>query len=130
MDDATAGTLTGIERDRIRLLVAGDAGGAAAYHADDFELITPSGSVLSRDTYLERIRSGHLDYTRWEPGVIAVRTYGDAAILRYPAEMVLASGDPVADATPVVLHLWHTDLYERRGGRWQVVWSQATRVAR
>jgi len=24
--------------------------------------------------------------------------------------------------------LWHTDLYERRGGRWQVVWSHATLI--
>ena len=23
---------------------------------------------------------------------------------------------------------WHTDGYERRDGRWQVVWSQATRI--
>ena len=23
---------------------------------------------------------------------------------------------------------WHTDLYERREGRWQVVWSQATGI--
>jgi hypothetical protein len=108
--------------------VAGDAEGAAAFHADDFQLITPSGSVLSRAEYLDRIRSSRLDYARWEPGEIVVRTYGDAAVLRYPAEMVLATGDPDADAVPVVLHLWHTDHYERRHGRWQVVWSQATVV--
>ena len=24
---------------------------------------------------------------------------------------------------------WHTDLYELRDGRWQVVWSQATAIA-
>ena len=23
---------------------------------------------------------------------------------------------------------WHTDIYELRDGRWQVVWSQATRI--
>ena len=23
---------------------------------------------------------------------------------------------------------WHTDLYEQRDGRWQVVWSQATGI--
>jgi hypothetical protein len=26
------------------------------------------------------------------------------------------------------LHAWHTDVYERRDGRWQVVWSQATTI--
>jgi hypothetical protein len=128
MDDTTTGSLARIERDRLRLLVAADVDGAAALHADDFQLITPSGSVLSRDEYLDRIRTGRIDYTRWEPGEIVVRTYGDVAVLRYPAEMVLASGDPTVDATPVVLRLWHTDLYERRDGRWQVVWSQATEI--
>jgi hypothetical protein len=24
--------------------------------------------------------------------------------------------------------MWHTDYYERREGRWQVVWSHATRI--
>ena len=24
--------------------------------------------------------------------------------------------------------LWHTDLYEKNNGRWQVVWSQATTI--
>jgi len=23
---------------------------------------------------------------------------------------------------------WHTDLYERRDGQWQVVWSHATEI--
>jgi Domain of unknown function (DUF4440) len=128
MDDTSSGAIAVIERERIRLLVDGDADGATAYHADDFQLITPSGSVLSRGEYLERIRSGRLDYTKWDAGEMVVRTYREAAVLRYPAEMILASGDPLADATPVVLRLWHTDLYERRDGRWQVVWSQATNV--
>ena len=25
-------------------------------------------------------------------------------------------------------HFWHTDVYERRNGAWQVVWSQATQI--
>jgi hypothetical protein len=126
MDDANEGTLTRIERERLRLLVDADVDRVASFHADDFQLITPSGRPLSKDGYLEGVRSGRIAYTRWEAGDIVVRSYGDAAVLRYPAEMVLASGDPGADAFPVVIRLWHTDLYERRNGRWQVVWSQAT----
>jgi hypothetical protein len=29
---------------------------------------------------------------------------------------------------PMLLHCWHTDSYEQRDGRWQVVWSQATEI--
>ena len=128
MDDTNPGMLARIERERLRLLVDADVDRAAEFHADDFQLITPSGRPLSKDGYLERIRSGRIDYRRWEAGDIVVRTYGDAAVLRYQAEMVLASGDPVADASPVVMRLWHTDLYELRDGRWQIVWSQATEI--
>jgi hypothetical protein len=128
VDDGNASDLAQIERERLRLLVAADADGAIPFHADDFQLITPSGRVLSRDEYLDRIRSGDLDYRRWEPGDIVVRTHGDTAVLRYRAEMVIGSGDPGADATPVVMRLWHTDCYEFRDGRWQVVWSQATEI--
>jgi hypothetical protein len=128
MDTANERTLAEIERERLRLLVDADADGASPLHADDFQLITPSGRALSKGDYLDRIRSGRLEYRRWEAGDIIVRTYGDAAVLRYQAEMVLASGEPAADAVPVVMHLWHTDLYERRDGHWQVVWSQATEI--
>jgi len=128
MHDTDPGMLARIERERLRLLVDADVDGAAELHADDFQLITPSGRSLSKDGYLERIRSGRIDYRRWEAGEIVVRTYGDAAVLRYRAEMILASGDPVADVSPVVMRLWHTDLYELRDGRWQIVWSQATEI--
>jgi hypothetical protein len=128
MDDTNPGPLARVERERLRLLVDADIDRAAEFHADDFQLITPSGTLLSKDVYLARIRSGRIDYRRWEAGEIVVRRYGDAAVLRYQAEMVLASGDPVADASPVVMRLWHTDLYERRDGRWQIVWSQATEI--
>jgi len=128
VDDPNLGRLARIERERLHLLVDADVERAARLHADDFELITPSGRALSKDEYLGRIRSGRIDYTRWDAGDIVVRSYRGAAVLRYRAEMVLASGNPAADAVPVVMHLWHTDLYERRSGRWQVVWSQATEI--
>jgi hypothetical protein len=126
MDHPDPDKLASIERERLRLLVEGDVDAAAAFHADDFQLITPSGRPLSKAGYLERIRSGRISYARWDAGDIVVRAHGDAAVLRYHAEMVLDSGDKTAEADPVVLRLWHTDLYERRNGRWQVVWSQAT----
>jgi hypothetical protein len=119
MSDAAA-ELTRIERERMRLLVAADVDAAAPLHADHFQLITPSGVALSRAEYLAEVRAGDIDYTRWEAGEISVRLQGDdAAVLRYQAEMEMGG---------IVRRLWHTDLYERREGRWQVVWSQATAI--
>jgi hypothetical protein len=54
-----------------------------------------------------------------------VRTYRAAAVVRYQARIeVEFDGGIDADL------FWHTDLYEYRDGRWQAVWSHATRIRR
>jgi hypothetical protein len=116
--------IAAIERDRLRALVSRDIERAARIHADDFELVTPSGRVLSKARYLEAVRSGDIAYAAWEPGEIDVRLQGDVAVLRDPAEIAFV----VDGAATVRRRYRHMDLYERREGRWQVVWSQATRI--
>ncbi len=116
--------LDAIERERLRALVEADIGRAAELHADDFLLITPSGRVLSKDGCLEAVRSGDIAYALWEAGEIVVRSYGDVAVIRYPSEIAFTVD---GRRTPRG-RFWHIDLYERRDGRWQVVWSQATAI--
>ena len=55
------------ERERLQALVAADLDVADRLHADDFQLITPSGLVLSKEQYLGKIASGELNYQVWEP---------------------------------------------------------------
>lgn len=95
---------------------------ARLLHADDFQLINPVGVPSSKEQYLGAVASGELDYQTWEPGQIDVRVYGGAAVIRYRSQLRVSVGGRDLGLRP---H-WHTDLYERRGGRWQVVWSQAT----
>lgn len=113
-----------IERSRLRALVAGDIDTAQRLHADDFQLITPIGAALSREQYLGAIAAGHIKYSVWEPGDIAVRLYGAAGVIRYRARLEVKFGGHQVPLTDY----WHTDSYEYRGGRWLVVWSQATTV--
>lgn len=112
------------ERSRLHALVAADMQAARALHADDFQLITPIGSMLSREQYLGAVAAGHMRYLSWEPGEIAVRLYGTAAVLRYQAQLEIVFG---GHAVPRARY-WHMDSYEWRDGRWQAVWSQATAV--
>jgi len=110
------------ERERLRALVAADVGIAGPLHADDFQLINPRGQSVSKEEYLGRIASGTLDYVVWEPGSIDVRLYDGAAVIRYQSQLeVVVDGHRVPRQ-----RYWHTDSYEKREGRWQVVWSQAT----
>jgi hypothetical protein len=121
---AVAEQIRAVEQTRLRALVAGDVAAASDLHAQDFQLITPVGAVLSRDDYLMAIATGRIDYVAWEPGAIDVRVYGNAAVIRYQATLeVVFAGHPVPRAT-----YWHTDSYENIDGQWRVVWSQATEI--
>jgi hypothetical protein len=119
-----ADELRATERERLRSLVEGDIETARRIHADDFQLINPSGVALSKTEYLREIASGNLDYLVWDPDTIEVRRYGEAAVVRYQARaQAIAAGQKTA-----LRRFWHTDVYEKRDGRWQAVWSQATLI--
>jgi uncharacterized protein (TIGR02246 family) len=121
-----AEVLRATELDRLRALVEGDLDRARELHAEDFQLITPSGQELSRDEYLEGVASGDLNYLSWNAGPIEVRMSADdtAAVIRYRSELEMVAGGHHVPRQ----RYWHTDLYERHDGRWQVIWSHATRI--
>ena len=111
---------------RDRALVDADMPTLEKIHASDYQLITPDGTVLSRADFLDSVASRDLDYLTFRPiSPIQVRLLGDdAAAVRYESyiDVVIAGFGRIANDN------WHTDLYERRSGHWQVVWSQATPV--
>ena len=121
-EDHDAELLRSTERERLRALVTGDVERAKQLHTEDFQLINPLGGVLSKEQYLGGIGSGQLRYLSWEPESIAVRLYGDVAVLRYRSQLdIMVQGRHIPRQ-----RYWHTDLYERHGAQWQVVWSHAT----
>jgi Domain of unknown function (DUF4440) len=120
--DQEAELLRSTERERLRVLVAGDVERAAQLHTEDFQLINPLGGALSKEQYLGGIGSGQIHYLYWEPESIAVRLYADVAVIRYRSELeIVVKGHHIPRQ-----RYWHTDLYERHGTQWQVVWSHAT----
>jgi hypothetical protein len=110
------------ERSRLRALVAADLVAANALHAADFQLVTPGGETISKEQYLAGVASREIDYRRWEPETIESRVCGDAGCVRYRSTIEIA----VDGRELGVVRCWHTDYYEHRDGRWQVVFSQAT----
>jgi hypothetical protein len=113
-----------LERQRLRALVAADIERANDLHADDFQLINPAGRTYTKAQYLGDVASGDINYQVWEPAEIAVVLGTEVAVVRYEAEMeIILSGQAFPRN-----RLWHTDVYVQRDGRWQVIWSQATRI--
>jgi hypothetical protein len=121
-EDRDAELLRSTERERLRALVTRDVERAQELHTDDFQLINPLGGALSKEQYLGGISSGQIHYLYWEPESIAVRLYGDAAVIRYRSQLeIVVQGRHIPRQ-----RYWHTDFYERHGLQWQVVWSHAT----
>jgi hypothetical protein len=114
-----------IERERLRSLVDADLATARRLHAEDFQLITPAGVALSRDDYLGGVESGQPEYRAWEADEITVRLYDDVAVIRYrDVRFDVYRDDQLVHSGP----MYHTNLYERRDGEWQIVWSQASGI--
>ena len=110
---------------RDRALVDADMPALEKIHASDYQLITPDGTVLSRADFLNSVASGDLNYLTFRAiSPIRVRLLGDAAAVRYESHIDIV----VRGFGRIASDNWHTDLYERRSGHWQVVWSQATPV--
>ena len=118
---SAATMLPDIERQRLRALVSADIATAEPLHDENYQLVTPNGSDMTKEDYLGAIGSGQLRYRVFE-AVSDIAVLGDApvAVLRYQARISF-------DDRPGML-CWHTDCYRQRDGRWQVVWSQATRI--
>jgi len=92
--------------------------------APDFQLINPAGAALSRDEFLGGVDAGVIDFLALDPtSPIAVRLSGDSATLRYQTAF-----DLVVAGTHLTHEAWTTALYERRNGRWQIVWGQTTAI--
>lgn len=120
-----ADLIRSIERQRLEAMVNADIEVAAPLHSDDFQLINPGGGALSKEEYLGLLASGDVDYLVWEPiSEIEVRLYGPTTgVIRYQSQT-----DIVVFGEKSSMQNWHTDLYEKRDGEWQVVWSQATTI--
>jgi len=114
--NGSADAVRATERQRIRALLRHDLDVTEKLHAADFELINPLGEVVSREDYIDS--GAAFAYTVWKIiSPIRVRVHGDSAVIRYESEIEIHG---------MRGHDWHTDFYEKRDGRWQIVWSQAT----
>lgn len=124
MGDSEAEVLS-LERSRLQSLAERDMVVAERLHAEDYQLITPAGTTLTKATYLADVASKRLEYLAFEPtSPIAVRAVPGLVVLRYVAGIRLSVG--VADELEI--NAWHTDHYEKRDGVWVAVWSQATEI--
>jgi hypothetical protein len=121
---ATRNQIRSLEQRERQDVVDANAADLDRLLATDFTLITPDGQLLSRDGYLLALASGDLDFRVFEPvSPIAIHTDGQQAVVNFSSRLDVSSG------TRHLKHeAWHTHVWEKSHGRWQMVWSQTTAV--
>jgi ketosteroid isomerase-like protein len=122
-DQAFIEEIKKLESDRLAAGVRKDIEAVSAATADDYIQIDIDGKVLDRAATLQRIKSSYAQLSSNAVDEMVVRIYGNTAVLTARAKSKgILNGKEFGGA------LRYTRVYVKRGGRWQVVLFQQTRV--
>lgn len=104
--------------------IKGDTSTLEALLSDDFVGINPNGDIASKAQDVKDLKDGTTDFESFDPSEVKVRVFGDAAVLtgRYRVKLKYKGRD-IDDRVRT------TEVFARRGGKWQCVSMQVTRVA-
>lgn len=86
--------------------------------ADDFIVTNPFGQFLNKQQTLARVRSGEIDFERFERTLDYVKVYGDAAVAAGTETMVPRAKMNGAGST---IRLRMTTMWIRQQGTWREV---------
>jgi len=104
-------------------LVRGDIAVLDRLEADDWAGVDPSGHASTKAASLQAVREGHYRATQFRCEEIAVRLFGETAIVS-----VRSSVEATYDGQDCGGIFRFTDVWVRRRGLWQCVASHATRM--
>ncbi len=105
-------------------IVSGDVAALNRLMADDVTYSHASGKTDTKQTYIERIRSGAQKYVsfRYDEGT-KVRVYGDMAVVNESARV-----DSLTDGSQNALHLRILHVFVKHDGAWRLVAHQSTKL--
>jgi hypothetical protein len=101
----------------------GDAAFLEGFLGEGFTLTNGSGEVTSRAATLDEVRQREPRYDLFRNSGMHVRLYGDTAVVLGTTTVTGTSG-----GRPFSAELAFTDTLVKRGGRWTIVASHASRA--
>lgn len=111
------------ETRRIEALVRGDFVALDEILSDDLTYTHASGVYESKAQIMANLRSGQVKYESLTPEDVLVRVYGTTGVVTGVARVkVQVKGEHLS------LQLRFTNVYVKKGDRWQMVAWQATRL--
>ena len=112
-----------LETDRAAAVVKGDVATLEKQTSDDYTLINMNGQMSDKSQMVSAFKSGQTKLTSDELSDMKVRVYGNTAVITGKADVKGTLGGK--DATGQIMF---TRVYVKKGGRWQSVAFQQTRI--
>jgi ketosteroid isomerase-like protein len=117
-------TLTKMEHDLTAAILKRNVGAIDPVIASDFEFTAPDGKMQGKAQFISDVKSGDLALESSELSDMKVRVYGDAAVVTYATtDKGKYKGQDIDGR-----YRW-TDVFVRRGGKWQIVAGHGTPIA-
>ncbi len=108
---------------RMRAMIDADIGALKSILADEMTYVHTTTALDTKQSLLDALESGGLNYQSMITDDVKVRLYGDTAIVTGAAKIQVSSR-----GQPNSFGVRFTDVYANQDGRWQMVAWQATRV--
>ena len=116
-------TVIDLDKKRMQAMVAKDIATLESLLADDLVYTHSSARLDTKQSLIVGMTSGSTVYTGVEPSDVKAQDLGDTVVLTGVAKIKVT-----ANGTANAFGVRFTDVYARRGGRWQMVTWQSTRL--
>ena len=116
-------TVIDLDRKRMQAMAAKDIATLEGLLADDLVYTHSSARLDTKQSLIVGMTSGSTVYTSVEPSSVKAQDFGDTVVLTGVAQIKVTTG-----GTPNAFGVRFTDVYAKRGGRWQMVTWQSTRL--
>ncbi len=108
---------------RFEAMVRGDVAALDDILSEDLTYTHATGMFESKGEFIAKLKSGQTKYESFAPEDVLVRIYGTTGVVTGAARVkVQAKGEHLS------FQLRFTDVYVKKGDRWQMVAWQATRL--
>jgi len=119
-----AQTIIELDRKRMQAMAAQDIATLNDLIADDLVYTHSSARIDTKQSLIGNMQSGSTVYNAVEPSDVKAQDLGSAVVLTGIARIRVTSG-----GNPNAFAVRFTDVYANRGGKWQMVTWQSTRLA-
>lgn len=119
----TGQEIIALDKKRMDAMCNRDVATLNALIADDLIYTHSSARIDTKQSLIGNMEAGTTVYTRMEPSEVKAQALGDAVVLTGVAQVGVTS-----NGRPITFGIRFIDVYANKGGRWQMVAWQSTRL--